>query len=164
VDANGGPERCHQLRGRDLYPGRVAPEQDPGSARPSQGSDEFEFRIPARAEELRNVRHALAAWLAGQDAPPDVAADMALAAHEAAANVVEHAYPNGAGDVIVRARREDEGLLVVVQDEGHWRSPSRTDQRGRGLTVMRSLVDEVVIAPSPSGTTVFLRRRLTYAP
>ncbi len=107
MDANGGPERCHQLRGRDLYPGHVAQEQDPGPARPSQGSDEFE---------------------------------------------------------IVRARREDEGLLVVVQDEGHWRSPSRTDQRGRGLTVMRSLVDEVVIAPSPSGTTVFLRRRLTYAP
>ncbi len=160
MDASSGPEQCHQLPGRDLYADHVAPEQHPGPARPSQGSDEFEFRIPARAEELRSVRHALAAWLAGQDAPPDVAADLALAAHEAAANVVEHAYRNGAGDVIVRARRDDEGLLVVVQDEGHWRSPSRTDQRGRGLTVMRSLVDEVVIAPSASGTTVLLRRQI----
>jgi serine/threonine-protein kinase RsbW len=163
VDASTGPEQCHQLPGRDLYPGHVAPEQDPGPARPPQGSDDFELRTPARAEELRNVRHALAAWLSGQDATPDVAADMALAAHEAAANVVEHAYPNGAGDVIVRARREEDGWLVVVQDEGHWRAPSRTDQRGRGLTVMRSLVDEVAIAPSPSGTTVVLRRRLTHS-
>jgi anti-sigma regulatory factor (Ser/Thr protein kinase) len=89
---------------------------------------------------------------------------MALAAHEAAANVVEHAYPRRAGDVIVRARRDDGELLVVVHDEGNWRSPSRTDQRGRGLTVMRSLVDEVVIVPSPSGTTVMLRRLVTHTP
>lgn len=142
----------------------MAPEVDQGPARPSPGSDDFELRLPARAEELRNIRHALGAWLAGQGAPPDVAADMALAVHEAAANVVEHAYPSGAGDVIVRARRDDGELLVVVQDEGNWRSPSRTDQRGRGLTVMRSLVDEVVIVPSPSGTTVMLRRLVTHTP
>jgi serine/threonine-protein kinase RsbW len=60
----------------------------------------------------------------------------------------------------VRARRDDEELLVAVQDEGHWRTPSRTDQRGRGLTVMRSLTDEVVISPTGSGTTVMLRRRI----
>jgi anti-sigma regulatory factor (Ser/Thr protein kinase) len=116
------------------------------------------LRLPARAEELQNVRHALQTWLAGQDAPPEVAAD--LTAHEAAANVVEHAYPHGR-DVIVHARRDDGSLLVVVQDTGNWRAPSRTDQRGRGLTVMRSLVDDVEIAPSPSGTTVFLRRLMT---
>jgi phosphoserine phosphatase RsbU/P len=139
----------------------VAPEHDQGPARPvTTGSDDFEVRLPARAEELRNVRHALSAWLAGQGAPPDAAADMALAAHEAAANVVEHAYRDDGGDVIVRAHRNGEELLVVVQDEGHWRTPSRTDQRGRGLTVMRSLVDEVVIVPSPSGTTVMLRRQV----
>jgi anti-sigma regulatory factor (Ser/Thr protein kinase) len=90
-----------------------------------------------------------------------VAADLALAAHEAAANVVEHAYRDRDGVVVVRAHRDDGELLVVVQDEGHWRAPSRADQRGRGLTVMRSLVDEVVIVPSPSGTTVMLRRRVT---
>jgi serine/threonine-protein kinase RsbW len=127
----------------------------------STDTDDFELRLPARAEELRTIRHALGAWLAGQGAPPDVAADMALAAHEAAANVMEHAYPDGTGDVIVHARRVDDGFLVVVQDEGHWRTPGRTDQRGRGLTVMRSLVDDLAIVPSPSGTTVTLRRRVT---
>jgi anti-sigma regulatory factor (Ser/Thr protein kinase) len=139
----------------------VAPEHDQGPARPaSTESDDFELRLPARAEELRNVRHALHAWLAGQGAPPDAASDLALAAHEAAANVVEHAYRDRSGDVIVRARRDDAELLVVVEDEGHWRTPSRTDQRGRGLTVMRSLVNDLVIVPSPSGTTVMLRRQV----
>jgi anti-sigma regulatory factor (Ser/Thr protein kinase) len=118
------------------------------------------LRLPARAEELRTVRHELQSWLTAQGAPPEVAADLTLAAHEAAANVVEHAYANG-GDVVVRARRDDRSLFVVVQDQGHWRAPSRTDQRGRGLTVMRSLVDDLEIAPTASGTTVFLRRLVT---
>jgi anti-sigma regulatory factor (Ser/Thr protein kinase) len=140
--------------------GDGGPARSASQAGPKGGSDDFALRLPARPEELRNVRHALQAWLAGQGASPEVAADLTLAAHEAAANVVEHAYRNG-GDVIVRACRDDGSLLVVVQDRGHWRAPSRTDQRGRGLTVMRSLVDDVEIDPSASGTTVFLRRLMT---
>jgi serine/threonine-protein kinase RsbW len=169
MDCNCTNEACRPCRPfprPDLYPGHVAQEGDRGPVRPASeagptgGSDDFALRLPARAEELRNVRHALHAWLTGQGASPEVAADLTLAAHEAAANVVEHAYPNG-GDVIVRARRDHGSLLVVVQDQGHWRAPSRTDQRGRGLTVMRSLVDDVEIAPLTSGTTVFLRRLMT---
>ena len=51
---------------------------------------------------------------------------------------------------------------MVVEDEGDWRPPSRTDQRGRGLTLMHSFVDDVEIAPSGpgSGTRVTLRRRV----
>ena len=132
-----------------IYPGLVA-----------RAGDEFELRLEAHAAELHKLRHALSAWLVRQGAPPEVTAEVALATHEAAANVVEHAYPDGTGSVVVRARRDDDELLVAVQDEGHWRTPSRTDQRGRGLTVMRSLTDEVVISPTGSGTTVMLRRRI----
>jgi serine/threonine-protein kinase RsbW len=146
----------------------VAQEGDRGPARsasqagPKGGSDDFALRLPARPEELRNVRHALQAWLAGQGATSEVAADLTLAAHEAAANVVEHAYPNG-GDVVVHAHRNDGSLFVVIEDTGHWRAPSRTDRRGRGLTVMRRLVDDVEIDPSASGTTVSLRHSMTPA-
>lgn len=140
----------------------MAPEHDQGPARSVfTDADHFELRLPARAEELRTLRHAFRAWLAGQGAAPDVVADMALAVHEAAANVMEHAYPDGTGDVVVHAHQDDGRFVVVVQDEGHWRTPGRTDQRGRGLTVMRSLVDDLAITPSPSGTTVTLRRKVT---
>jgi serine/threonine-protein kinase RsbW len=139
----------------------VAREQDRGTTPPESAGGDFELQLAARVEELRKVRHALSAWLAGQGAPAEVAEEIALATHEAAANVVEHAYPDSAGDVVVRAHRDEDELLVAVQDDGHWRTPSRTDQRGRGLTVMRSLTDEVVIAPAPSGTTVMLRRRIS---
>jgi anti-sigma regulatory factor (Ser/Thr protein kinase) len=101
-------------------------------------------------------------WLDGQGAPPEVGAEVALAVHEAAANAVEHAYPRGAGELMVRARHDDGRLVVVVEDEGDWRPPSRTDQRGRGLTLMHGLMDDVEIVPSGpgSGTQVTLRRRV----
>lgn len=116
------------------------------------------MRIPARVEELRSLRHALTRWLAGQGTPPDVGADVALAAHEAATNAVEHAYRQEPGDLVVRASHDDVGVVVVVTDEGRWRPPGRTDQRGRGLTLMHHLMDGVEIDPSPSGTRVTLRR------
>jgi anti-sigma regulatory factor (Ser/Thr protein kinase) len=123
------------------------------------------MRIPAEVEELQSVRHALGSWLEGQGAQPEVGAEVALAVHEAAANVVEHAYPRGSGELIVRARHDNGRLVVVVEDEGEWRAPSRTDQRGRGLTLMHGLMDAVEIVPSEagSGTRVTLRRRVEHA-
>ena len=100
--------------------------------RPDGAPDDFEMQIPAQAEELQSIRQALGTWLDGQGAAPEVGAEVALAVHEAAANVVEHAYPRGSGELIVRARQDDGRLVVIVEDEGEWRAPSRTDQRGRG--------------------------------
>jgi serine/threonine-protein kinase RsbW len=154
-------EGRHHVVTPAAYPGSVAREQDQGAPPPvSDAGDAFELRLEARVAELHQLRHALSAWLARQGAPPEVTAEVALATHEAAANVVEHAYPDGTGNLLVRARRDDDELLIAVQDEGHWRTPSRTYQRGRGLTVMRRLTDEVVISPTGSGTTVMLRRRI----
>jgi anti-sigma regulatory factor (Ser/Thr protein kinase) len=66
--------------------------------------------------------------------------------------------------VMVRARHDDGRLVVIVEDEGEWRPPSRTDQRGRGLALMHGLMDDVDIAPSDagSGTRVTLRRRVDH--
>jgi anti-sigma regulatory factor (Ser/Thr protein kinase) len=62
----------------------------------------------------------------------------------------------------VPARHDDGRFVVVVGDEGDWRPPSRTDQRGRDLTLMHGLMDDVEIVPSGpgSGTRVTLRRRV----
>ena len=120
------------------------------------------MRIPAQVRELHGIRRALGRWLDAHGAAPEVRADVALAVHEAAANAVEHAYPRGAGELIVRARHDDGRFVVVVEDEGEWRPPSRTDQRGRGLALMHGLMDDVEIVPSGSGsgTRVTLRRQV----
>jgi serine/threonine-protein kinase RsbW len=133
--------------------------------RSDRGPD-FELRIRARTEQLQHVRNALGAWVHAQGATPEVAAEIALAAHEAAANVVEHAYSGDAGELVVRARADDDGqVTVVVEDEGTWRAPSRTDQRGRGLALMHGLMDDVKITgvEDGAGTRVTLRRRVAHA-
>jgi serine/threonine-protein kinase RsbW len=130
--------------------------------RQDRAPDDFEMRVPAQVRELHSVRQALARWLDGRGASPETGAEVALAVHEAAANAVEHAYPRGAGELVVRARYDDGRLVVVVEDEGEWRPPSRTGQRGRGLTLMHGLMDDVEIVPSGpgSGTRMTLCRRV----
>jgi anti-sigma regulatory factor (Ser/Thr protein kinase) len=131
--------------------------------RQDQGPD-FELRIRAEAEQLQGVRHALGSWLDGHGAAPEVGAEIALAVHEAAANVVEHAYPTGSGELVVRAHTDDGQVTVVVEDDGEWRAPSRTDQRGRGLALMHGLMDDVEITAvdNGSGTRVTLRRHVDH--
>jgi anti-sigma regulatory factor (Ser/Thr protein kinase) len=129
--------------------------------RQDEGPD-FELRIRAEAGQLQEVRHALGSWLDGRGAAPEVGAEIALAVHEAAANVVEHAYRSGPGDLVVRARTDDGRVTVVIEDDGEWRAPSRKDQRGRGLALMHGLMDDVEIAAveDGSGTRVTLRRQV----
>ena len=132
--------------------------------RRDQGPD-FELRIRAEAEQLQEIRHALGSWLDGHGATPEVGAEIALAVHEAAANVVEHAYRAGSGELVVRGRTDDGRITVVVVDVGEWRAPSRTVERWRGLALMHGLMDDVEITAGEdgSGTRVTLRRQVDHA-
>ena len=48
-------------------------------------------------------------------------------------NAVEHAYPPGDGDFVVRAINVDGEVEIEVQDFGFWRPPRGNSERGRGL-------------------------------
>ncbi|SHF29825.1 STAS domain-containing protein [Streptoalloteichus hindustanus] len=117
--------------------------------------------FPARPGRLPGVRDELRRWLAEIGAGEDDAQGVEQAVGEAAANAVEHAYPDGQdGLVRVTGSVERDGTIqVAVADGGRWRPP-RADPglRGRGLLLMQECVDRVVVDPSPAGTTVTLRR------
>jgi anti-sigma regulatory factor (Ser/Thr protein kinase) len=53
-------------------------------------------------------------------------------------------------------------VRVTIRDYGQWRTP-RGQNRGRGLRLMETLMDEVRVRREPTGTTVELVRRLTPA-
>ncbi len=89
-----------------------------------------------------------------------------VAVGEAAANAAEHAYRDAEpGPMHVSAAVDLDGVLTVtVRDEGSWRPPDRDPgSRGRGLLIMRQLVDGVVLQ-GEGGTTVTLRLRLRRDP
>jgi anti-sigma regulatory factor (Ser/Thr protein kinase) len=81
--------------------------------------------------------------------------DVILAAGEAAGNAIEHAYLGDAGLVRLRAFVSDQNLVVEVEDSGRWRLEG-DPERGRGLGIMRALVDRVSIESTRRGTAVRL--------
>ena len=85
--------------------------------------------------------------------------DIVLATHEAAANAIEHSDdPFGPGQV--NAWLIDGVLTVEVRDSGNWTTERPVvGDRGRGLTLIESLVDEVRIKKNPRGTTLRLVHR-----
>jgi anti-sigma regulatory factor (Ser/Thr protein kinase) len=81
--------------------------------------------------------------------------DIVLAAGEAAGNAIEHAYCGVGGSISLRAYVRDARLFVEVSDSGRWKLDG-DPERGRGLGIMRALVDRVSIESTHGGTNVRL--------
>jgi anti-sigma regulatory factor (Ser/Thr protein kinase) len=76
------------------------------------------------------------------------------AAGEALANAVEHAYAGHPGLVYLAAESGASTLRVSVRDDGGWKPTKRSEERGRGLPIMRALMDAVDVRTDRTQTTV----------
>jgi anti-sigma regulatory factor (Ser/Thr protein kinase) len=54
-------------------------------------------------------------------------------------------------------------VRVTITDTGTWKppEPNNDTRRGRGITLMRGLMQDVTINPDAAGTTVQLLARIT---
>ena len=114
---------------------------------------------PTERSALSEIRRQLRRWLRAQGADEDETYDITVAAQEACANAVEHAYRPGPHSFRVEAACDRGRVRVTVRDHGRWRPP-RGEHRGRGLRLMRMLMDDVEIRPGDEGTLVVLERTL----
>jgi anti-sigma regulatory factor (Ser/Thr protein kinase) len=122
--------------------------------------DTLHAKFPAEVESIPLMRRMLAGWLTDAGATRADVDDLSLAAAEAAANAIEHAYGLAPGVVELRAWREDgPHVTVSISDFGTWRAPRGTN-RGRGLILMEGLMDAVEVIRGDRGTTIELSRRL----
>ncbi|MGE0731889.1 MAG: SpoIIE family protein phosphatase [Acidimicrobiia bacterium] len=114
------------------------------------------------APGLAAARHGLRGWLEELGADPATVDEVVLAAGEAMGNAVEHAYlaDPTPGDVLLEATMMGGVLELTVSDFGAWRREAAPGPRGRGLGLMRLVMDEVRLEPSPSGTKVTMRRSM----
>lgn len=122
----------------------------------------FELDLVASPGQLPAVRRRLGGWLAELGMAEEDSVGVMVAVGEACANAAEHAYRGvEPGPMGVRADVDVDGVLTVtVWDRGTWRPPDRDPgDRGRGLLIMRQLVDEVTLDEG-EGTTVTLTVRL----
>ena len=121
--------------------------------------EEFTAEFPAAPESLAPIRSMLRRWLAHAGADDLEIAEITTACGEAATNAIEHAGITNGARFEVSGQREGSDIAIAVHDHGSWRS-EREDDHGRGLDLMRTLMDTVSVEPGEQGTTVSLRRRL----
>ncbi|HEX5223874.1 MAG TPA: SpoIIE family protein phosphatase [Solirubrobacteraceae bacterium] len=123
----------------------------------------LEATLPARPAVVAGLRRTLGRWLAAAGADEEALFDVTLSTSEAATNAIEHAYGLRESTFTVRCAREGGQVTVTVTDKGRWRAV-RPMGGGRGLEIMRRLMDSVEVERSPQGTVVTMTRRLSDAP
>jgi serine/threonine-protein kinase RsbW len=135
-----------------------------------------ELEIPARPEFVALARLLVSAMASGHGGlADDRVDDLKLAVSEACTNAIEaHDAIETDERVIVRCRDDETGLEVEIEDRGAGFDPSTlpdhppvTDpnrlkfERGLGVPLIKTLVDEVEFSSSSAGTAVkmLMRRR-----
>jgi anti-sigma regulatory factor (Ser/Thr protein kinase) len=108
---------------------------------------------------LSAARELVRRWLSEAGAGPDEQHDITMACNEACQNAIEHGYDGGADLFDVILERDGGQVSVTVRDRGRWRTTTSPD-RGRGLDLMRELMESVEVDSGESGSTVQLRRSL----
>lgn len=135
------------------------------------GHVEFVHRSwPADPTQLTVIRHELAGWLAPLSLTDDETADVVLAVDEAAANAVRHAYgPDEYGAVELTLWTEPAQdaaattLSIEIVDHGQWQPPAeRPVEGGRGIPLMSTMSESVLIHYDDRGSRVLLRHRIPH--
>ena len=117
--------------------------------------------MPADPGALADVRASIRRWLGDVPLSEEAREEVVLACNEACANAVEHAYLRGpAAPIRVSLGRKATTIRIDIVDEGAWRRDGEDAGRGRGMSLMRALMDRVQVRPSEEGTVVTMERRI----
>jgi anti-sigma regulatory factor (Ser/Thr protein kinase) len=131
----------------------------------------FEYRFAPNMAAVPLARHFLQDWLVRVPIEPAEAADLLLVATELAANAVHHASAQP-GSILMRASVSGPDIVVELEDDGGHpvTLPDPTDdlpeplaERGRGLFLVRALVDELDSEVTAGHTRVRAVRRAVVA-
>jgi serine/threonine-protein kinase RsbW len=125
----------------------------------------LQIKLPAKAENVAVVRHALAGLAEQVGMDETGIADLKTVVTEACMNVVVHAYPDGSGPLTIEADPDSEGLTVTVRDSGSGISPQADSERASlklGLSLIAALSSSFSISGGLNrGTEVMMRLPLS---
>ncbi|MEA2191168.1 MAG: hypothetical protein QOI73_1289 [Solirubrobacteraceae bacterium] len=121
--------------------------------------DRVALQVAGDPGALTATRETLRRWLSEAGADAIETHDITMACNEACQNAIEHGYELGADLFDVALERDGAQVSITVRDRGTWKTTSSPD-RGRGLELMRELMDAVAVDGGDGGSTVQLQRRL----
>jgi serine/threonine-protein kinase RsbW len=137
----------------------------------------FSLAMPCEALSIPVIRRVLGDALRGLGVAEHCVTDILVAVSEACTNVVQHSESTTQFEIV--AVIEGDGCVLKIMDRGRGlrergsRSAGGAGyadadaESGRGIAIMRALVDNVTFdtVPGPSGrigTAVYLQKRLTW--
>ncbi|HYP23186.1 MAG TPA: SpoIIE family protein phosphatase [Actinomycetota bacterium] len=139
---------------------------------PDTAVDELvrELVLPNEPSRIGEIRSFVSAFLVDLRAPVEASSEILLAVGEAVANATRHGRrAEGRSEVRIRCSAENRSVSVTIADDGGGFDMSRLERTelpdpfasgGRGLFLMRELMDEVKFESSDRGTNVVLTRRV----
>jgi PAS domain S-box-containing protein len=123
------------------------------------GGQPLRLSVPAEPAMLSPIRQTVRRWLGEVGADKQESYEILVACGEACANAIQHAYGAGEGRLDLELSLVRRAVEVVIRDSGTWRPPVGGEW-GRGLGLMRGLMDNAEIEHVNGGTTVRMRRLL----
>jgi len=119
------------------------------------------FTLSPDADALGALRRMLRRWLAEMEVPAEDVAGLVMAANEAWQNAIEHGHGFQPVPVSVRFELAGGQVSISVRDAGGRGLPAGDPDRGRGIDLMRALVDEATLdLGSHRGGVVVLRQKV----
>jgi anti-sigma regulatory factor (Ser/Thr protein kinase) len=122
-------------------------------------AERLHLDLPTNPKALGTLRRTVGRWLEPLGASTVESNDIQVSCHEACSNAMEHGYRFREAMIDVNAEFDGSEVLLTVADSGSWRE-KRDSDRGRGLDLIRALMDDVEIAAGEGGTVVRMRKRL----
>lgn len=132
-----------------------------------------ELVLPNEPSRISEVRQFVAAFLADLRVPVELSSEVQLAVGEAVANACRHGRnPSGRSELRVRCALDGRNVEVTVADDGpgyeppaeSYELPDRFASGGRGLFLMKAMMDEVEVEASEDGTVVTLLKSIAGPP
>lgn len=137
-------------------------------------ANEMTLAFPADARNEGFARMVICAFCLELQPTVSELSDVKTAVSEAVTNAIVHAYPDGQGQVTLRARLSGERreMTVEVEDSGRgienveqamepfFTTGPEQERSGMGFAVMRSFMDALEVVSTPGkGTLVRMRKR-----
>jgi anti-sigma regulatory factor (Ser/Thr protein kinase) len=132
--------------------------EDAGRSPASSHRERLVMRLGKLPRAAAFARHRLRSWLCELGVDEHETADLALALSEACANAIEHPVRPRRQLIDVEAMCNDDEIRIAVRDFGRWNPAAGDPSRGRGLTLIRKLMDATEIERAEDGTRIVMTR------
>jgi serine/threonine-protein kinase RsbW len=127
--------------------------------------------IPSSQENLADVDLFIEGTLRGYGAGESTIADIAISVSELVNNAILHGNKSSPDkSVTVSIARQNASVRISISDQGNGFNPEAVanpiedknlmKEVGRGIFIVRSLMDSVDITPSAAGTTVVITKSI----